>query len=197
MFNNNNIDRNGVYDSDSTHKTQDDNFNEKITFTAKLKSFFFLFLILILTWLLLTNTFNYQEILTGLAITIILSFALNWYYLKLGFPPFTVKRIFYFIIYIIVLFVEIVKANLDVAYRVVHPKLPIKPGIVIINTKLKQDLAKLMLANSITLTPGTFTLDIIDDSLLIHWISVKSTDREEATRRIGQRFEKYLIKIFG
>ena len=174
-----------------------ENPSEQHLFISKLKSFFYLFLVLIITWLLLTNSFNYQELLTGFAITIILSFALNWYYLKLGFPPFTIKRIFFFIVYIIVLFIEIIKANFDVAYRVIHPKLPIKPGIVIIKTNLKQDIAKLMLANSITLTPGTFTLDIIDDLFLIHWINVRTTNREEATQRIGQRFEKYLIKIFG
>ena len=181
----------------SQKNNSSENSNKSFAGLEKLKSFFYLFLVLMLSWLLLTTSFNYQELLTGFAITIVLSFTLNWYYLKLGFPPFTIKRIFYFIIYIIVLFVEIVKANFDVAYRVIHPRLPIKPGIVVITTRLKQDLAKLMLANSITLTPGTFTLDIIDDALLIHWINVKSTDREEATRRIGRKFERYLIKIFG
>jgi len=97
----------------------------------------------------------------------------------------------------VVLFAEIIRANLDVAYRVVHPKMPIKPGIVVIRTELKQDLAKLLLANSITLTPGTFTLDILGDRLLIHWINVKSEDTEQATRMIGERFEKYLRVIFA
>jgi len=186
----NNYNKEKIENSNQNIKTQ-------YSFISKLKSFFYSFLILILTWLLLTNSFQYQELLTGFAITIILSFTLNWYYLRLGFPPFTIKRIFYFIIYIIVLFIEIVKANFDVAYRVIHPKLPIKPGIITIKTNLKQDLAKLMLANSITLTPGTFTIDIIDDIFLIHWINVKSTDIEESTKRIGYKFEKYLIKIFG
>ena len=55
----------------------------------------------------------------------------------------------------------------------------------------------MILANSITLTPGTFALDIIDDTLLIHWINVKTEDVKEATKMIGERFEKYLKVIFA
>ncbi|MCK4510510.1 Na+/H+ antiporter subunit E, partial [bacterium] len=58
-------------------------------------------------------------------------------------------------------------------------------------------LAKTFLANSITLTPGTFTLDIIGDTLLVHWIVVKSEDGEEAARLISGRFEKYLKAVFA
>ena len=75
--------------------------------------------------------------------------------------------------------------------------MPIKPGVVVIKTSLKQDMAKLILANSITLTPGTFTLDIKGDKLLIHWIYVRSEDIEESTKNIGERFEKYLKVIFA
>jgi len=99
-------------------------------------------------------------------------------------------------IYIIILFKEIIKANIDVAYRVIHPKMPIKPGIVVVKTHLKTDIAKMILANSITLTPGTFTLDILGDNFLIHWINVKTENTAEATRIIGEKFEKYLKVIF-
>jgi len=80
---------------------------------------------------------------------------------------------------------------------VLHPKMPIKPGIVIIKTELKQDIAKMLFANSITLTPGTFTLDIKGDELLIHWIYVKTQKKEESTKEIGERFEKYLKVVFA
>ena len=74
--------------------------------------------------------------------------------------------------------------------------MPIKPGIVVIKTGLKSDIAKLFLANSITLTPGTFTLDILGNNLLIHWIYVRTESIEGATKIIGERFEKYLRVIF-
>jgi len=163
----------------------------------KARNFFYLFIFLIIIWLALTSSIQWQELTAGIVISLFLSFILSKFYLRLGFPPLSIKRIAFFFIYIGVLFKEIMSANIDVAYRVIHPKMPINPGIVVIKTVLKQDIAKMILANSITLTPGTFTLDIIDDTLLIHWINVKTKDVDEATRMIGERFERYLKIIFA
>jgi multicomponent Na+:H+ antiporter subunit E len=93
---------------------------------------------------------------------------------------------------------ECIKANIDVAYRVLHPSLPINPGIIKIKTNLKSDTALTFLANSITLTPGTMTVDIDGDNgiLYIHWIDVKAKETEAATQTISERFEKVLAKIF-
>lgn len=55
----------------------------------------------------------------------------------------------------------------------------------------------MMLANSISLTPGTITVDIKDDILYIHWIDVSSTDIEVATKKIVSSFEKYLEVMYG
>jgi multicomponent Na+:H+ antiporter subunit E len=145
---------------------------------------------------MLTTTFHYQEFWPGVAIALLIALFTNEFYLRLGFPPITPKRFIYFIWYILVLFFEIIKANFDVALRVIRPSLPINPGVVIIHTKLESDIAKAILANSITLTPGTFTLDIQDDKLLIHWIDVSATDIENTTQVIGEKFEKYLRIIF-
>jgi multicomponent Na+:H+ antiporter subunit E len=107
------------------------------------------------------------------------------------------KRIFWIIVYIPVFFWYVVVANLDVVYRVIHPDMPIHPGIVKVKTTLKNPAGRTMLANSITLTPGTLTVDIGDDDYLyIHWINVKSDDIEEATRDIVARFETFLRRIF-
>ena len=162
----------------------------------KIKNFIYLFIFLIAIWLALTTTFQWQELSIGIFISLILALFLNKNYLQLGLPPVSIKRIIFFILYICVLSIEIVKANFDVAYRVIHPKMPIKPGIIIIKTELKQDIAKTILANSITLTPGTFTLDIKGDELLIHWIYVRSEKMDESTKIIGQKFEKYLKVVF-
>lgn len=162
----------------------------------KIRNFLYLFIFLIFIWVISTNTFKTVELVIGILVSLILALILSKNYQKLGLPPIGLKRIIYFIMFIFVLFKEIVKANFDVAYRVLHPKMPIKPGIVIIKTELKQDIAKMLLANSITLTPGTFTLDLKGDELLIHWIYVKTVEKEESTREIGARFEKYLKVVF-
>ena len=75
--------------------------------------------------------------------------------------------------------------------------MPIRPGIVKVKTKLKTAAGRTMLANSITLTPGTLTVDITDDDhLYIHWINVKSDDIEQATHHIVAKFEGVLRRIF-
>jgi multicomponent Na+:H+ antiporter subunit E len=109
-------------------------------------------------------------------------------------------RIFWGLVYLPVFFYYVVKANLDVVYRALHPAMPIKPGIVKIKTTLKTDSGITALANSITLTPGTLTVDLDrsggDCHLYIHWINVKSSDVEQATECIARRFEWFLRKIF-
>lgn len=90
---------------------------------------------------------------------------------------------------------ELVKSNLDVARRVISPKLPINPGIVEIKTRLKHPTYRLILANSITLTPGTLTVEMIDDSLFIHWIDVTGKDIETATHEISEKYESYLLQL--
>jgi multicomponent Na+:H+ antiporter subunit E len=91
-----------------------------------------------------------------------------------------------------------VKANVHVASIVLRPTCPIRPGIVKIKTGLTRDVALAILGNSITLTPGTFTVDIDTErkELYIHCIEVKSTDLEENTKAIGQRFEALLTEVF-
>jgi len=107
------------------------------------------------------------------------------------------KALIYLFIYFFVFIFELLKANFDVARRVLSPSLPINPGIVEVKTRLKSKIGRLVLANSITLTPGTLTVDIKEDSLFIHWIDVTSTDIEGATKKIVESFEKYLEVIYG
>jgi len=106
-------------------------------------------------------------------------------------------RIFWFLVYLPVFLYYMAKANIDVVYRALHPKMPIRPGIVKIKTKLKSEAALTALANSITLTPGTLTVDLAEDGFLyIHWLYVKSDDVEQATKFISQTFEFFLKRIF-
>lgn len=162
----------------------------------RIKGFFWLFTATFVLWMVLISKLTFPELICGGLVCLIISLFLYHLYSGIGFPSLSFKMPLFFLIYVVVLFWEMIKANLDVAYRAVHPRMPIKPGIVIIKTALKSDIAKMILANSITLTPGTFTLDVIGDELLIHWINVKAVDIDEATKMIGERFEKYLRVIF-
>jgi multicomponent Na+:H+ antiporter subunit E len=170
--------------------------NTSYSTSEKAKGFVWILVGTFILWLALVSKFEWAELVCGGLVCLIISLFAAHMYSRLGFPSLSIKMFLFFMAYIIVLFWEIIKANFDVAYRVIHPKMPIKPGIVVIKTHLKSDIAKMILANSITLTPGTFTLDVIDDKLLIHWINVKTEDIDEATSLIGRRFEKYLRVIF-
>lgn len=107
-------------------------------------------------------------------------------------------RYVWFLYYLPIFLLEMLKANIDVAYRVMHPNLPIKPGIVKVKTNLKSDTGLTFLANSITLTPGTLTVDIDRGNgfLYVHWINVEAKDIEGATKRIVSKFEHILTRIF-
>lgn len=76
-------------------------------------------------------------------------------------------------------FLAMAKANFDVAYRVITGK--IRPGIVKINPYLKTDYGLTFLANSITLTPGTLSVDVDEDNnyLFVHWINVKKGEEKK------------------
>jgi multicomponent Na+:H+ antiporter subunit E len=106
------------------------------------------------------------------------------------------SRIFWLLVYIPMFIWYVVVANLDVVYRVVHPDMPIRPGIVKVKTTLTNPAGRTMLANSITLTPGTLTVEIADEYLYIHWINVQSEDIEGATQKIVSKFEGMLRRIF-
>jgi multicomponent Na+:H+ antiporter subunit E len=76
--------------------------------------------------------------------------------------------------------------------------MPIKPGIVRVPTELKSDFGITGLANAITMTPGTLSVDVSEDgsSLYVHWIDVKAVEPEQTSRQIAWPFERFLRRIF-
>jgi len=107
------------------------------------------------------------------------------------------RRYMWGVAYVFVLAANVVKANVEVAWRVLHPAMPIRPGIVRVKTSLRSAAARTALGNSITLCPGTLTVDIEDDgTMFVHWIYVRSEDEEQARRDIIERFEWFIGRIF-
>jgi len=104
------------------------------------------------------------------------------------------------IMYVFTFLRELVKANVDVAKRVFGGCKDVNPGIVKVPVDLKGDYAQAMLANSITLTPGTITMDIAEQEgktyYYIHWIDVAETDREKAGELIKGSLEKGIGRIW-
>lgn len=154
------------------------------------------FIISLILWLLLSFSLTTANIIVGVIASLITVFLFGKYFIKSVIPFLQPQRYFWLIVYLLVFIWECIKANFDVAYRVLHPGMPIKPGIVKVKLNLKTNMAKMMLANSITMTPGTISVDIIDDYIYVHWIYVSSEDPVEYSQKISERFEKYIKKIF-
>ena len=150
-----------------------------------------------IVWVLLNNTFQPDILIVGAVIAFFLSLFLCKKCELFSEMNFTPKGLIYTIIFLGVFFIELIKSNLDVTRRVLTPSLPINPGFVEVKTKLKSKFARMLLANTITLTPGTLTVEVKDDSYFIHWIDVESDDINAATKKIVEKFEKYLEVIYG
>lgn len=155
------------------------------------------FLVLLALWLLVMYPFALEDFYLGAGVVlllVLLPFPGIKIYREIGLGP---KKLLFTLIYLLVFVKAVIQSNLDVAFRVLKPRLPINPGIVKVKTTLKSSLGRLILANSITLTPGTITVDIEGEDLYIHWIDVTSADVDQATEKIVSQFEKYLEVIFG
>ncbi|ACM23542.1 Na+/H+ antiporter subunit E [Thermotoga neapolitana] len=151
------------------------------------------FLTSLILWLVITG-FSYSELIVGIAVSLIVSLVFRRFHgirfdLKL---PLRIVR--YLVMFLPVFIVEMVKANIDVAFRVLNPHLPLRPGFVSVRTNLKKNASRLFLANSITLTPGTLSLDLKGDEIFVHWIDVK--DLKEKEKYVSQKFEKPLREVF-
>ncbi|UMZ74585.1 Na+/H+ antiporter subunit E [Natranaerofaba carboxydovora] len=138
----------------------------------KIKDFFGFLTITILLlgfWFMLAPYFDFYNVFLG----ILFSASLTYIWRKNLFKSkkktkFGFKQIFLFAFYIFSLILNIVKANINVAKIVLSPKMPIEPGIVVVKSILQNDLSKVFYSNSITLTPGTLTVDSDGDKLIIH-----------------------------
>jgi multicomponent Na+:H+ antiporter subunit E len=150
-----------------------------------------------LIWLLLVGTLDPSEVLAGLVVSAVTAAVsapylgvLDGIRLRPSLPLHLARFLGTFL-------VALVKANLDVARRVLSPALPIRPAFVEVETRLTSRFGKLLLANSITLTPGTLTVDVLEDRLLVHWIDVPpGVDLDAATRTVAADFERDLREVF-
>ena len=96
--------------------------------------------------------------------------------------------------YLLFILFEMYAASFKVLYNIIKGN--INPRIVHFRTRLKSDTARVILANSITLTPGTITIDLDDDHLIVHWLNAKTTHSRYSGDLIKGKMEKLLKRIF-
>lgn len=147
-------------------------------------------------WFLLVWSTGWQEVVFGFGAAVLAAIFFGNIF-PVGFARLlNPVRWFWLLVYVPVFVWQCLRANVDVALRVLAPGLELRPGIVRIRTSLKSDIARVFLANSITLTPGTMSVELVGDTLYIHWIEVTTDDPDAAARRIIGPFEFFLKRIF-
>lgn len=154
-------------------------------------------IILMLLWLGLTLSLHTAELLLGGALSIITAYVTRGAFTGNMFPLLHPRRFAAFWNYAAYFLYQMIKANLDVARRVLGAYPDIQPGIVRARIPLEDDRARVIIANSITLTPGTLSVDLRDDTLYIHWIGVPDGDTHQATQRMVDGFARRLEPIFA
>ncbi len=156
-----------------------------------------MFATLVVFWLLLNGSLASDVLVVGLmaalAITLLFRNGLS----VVSEFRFTPQALMAAPAYVAYFLKELVKSNLKLAGIVLSPTLPLHPGIVKVRTRLKSPMGRLLLANSITLTPGTLTVEMEGEWLYIHWVTVEAEDTEAATASIVAGFERYLEVMYG
>lgn len=148
-------------------------------------------LLLTLVWMALTGKFGFTNFLFGF----ILSFFILWVIARRGNDTRYFTRVPKIIGFIFFFLYELLKANLQVAYDVITPRFFMRPGIISVPLDAKSDLEITLLANLITLTPGTLSLDVSDDRKVLYVHAMYINDKESFIQGIKTGFEKRLLEI--
>jgi multicomponent Na+:H+ antiporter subunit E len=150
-------------------------------------------ILLTLIWVFLTGEYKFNNFLFGFVLSFIILWILSGAEERSSKKYFKiVPRIISFVLFFIW---ELTKANIQVAYEVITPKFNMKPGIIAIPLEAKTDLEITLLANLITLTPGTLALDVSTDRSVLYVHGMYVMGKEEFITDIKQGFEKRLLEI--
>ncbi|MFQ5643017.1 MAG: Na+/H+ antiporter subunit E [Thiogranum sp.] len=167
--------------------------NTPVPPAISMRHYALVFGICLLLWMLLVGNLDAQELLAGVVVSVLVTLLFGSRFGILTGFRFSLFAPLYILGYLGYFMVALVRANLDLALRVISPSLPINPALVEVKTTLKSPLGRLLLANSITLTPGTLTVDVLDDTLLVHWVYCPpGTDMQQATDKIAASFERHI-----
>ena len=135
------------------------------------------------------------ELLTGLVVAMPLAFAFRAVYERELSIAGTLAAVPYALLYLAAFLWELVTANVDVAYRVLHPRMPITPDVIELPLRVESDLAITTIANSITLTPGTLTMDYDEEENAIYVHVMFVPDRQTVVGPI-RRWEDLALHVF-
>ncbi|MFB6159646.1 MAG: Na+/H+ antiporter subunit E [Haloferacaceae archaeon] len=136
-----------------------------------------------------------EELLIGLALGLPVAYAGRHFYEPVTGLDMSLRPVPYAVMYLATFVYELVTANVDVARRVLAPSMPIEPAVVEVPLRVESDLAITTIANSITLTPGTLTMDYDRERNVLFVHSIDGSDPEAVLEPI-RRWEDYALVVF-
>ncbi|WP_309493037.1 Na+/H+ antiporter subunit E [Candidatus Hecatella orcuttiae] len=162
---------------------------------------FLVFIVLFGLWCALVGVFAADELLVGALSSLLVAFFTSRLMVSGGVrdkvdPAKWFWAVVYFVYY---WFYAEVKAHFSVIKRILSPSLPIRPGIVKVPYTTQSDCGIVCVANSITNTPGTVTVEVdeAEKCYYVHWIDVLSLDPQVCRREISSKFEEYTKRFFS
>jgi len=158
-----------------------------------MRAWFTVFFAAWVLWLALTVPWQPAQILAGALVAALAAIFVRPL-LPAGFTGPGPAAILRFLLFVPVFLVEMVKANFQIARVVLHPALPMRPRLLTAKTELTSDVGRTLLANAITLTPGTLTVDAEGDELLIHCVN-PTPEQEAEPRLLLHPFEDHIRRF--
>jgi len=147
------------------------------------------------TYIVFTGSTSPYDLLTGVAIALVTGYVAGGILVKTESKALNPARWIWALIYFIK-YITVIEARAHYAVIKMLFTGKYRPGIVRVPVRVKSGYAKLLVANSITNTPGTVTVDLRNGYMYINWINVVTKDPEEARKHISLEFEEYAKKIF-
>ena len=152
--------------------------------------------VLFCIWIFLTLSFHPQELILGLGVSLIIAVATHGVFTGNLFRLLKPARLAAEFNYVFYFLGKMFMANIDVLLRVLHPVVPVKPGIVRASLVMNSERSRNIVANSITLTPGTLTIEMTGTEIFVHWISLPEGDVHAETQKMVDGFADRLRSIF-
>lgn len=153
---------------------------------------FLLNILLALAWTALTGQFDPVNFMSGF----VLGYLVLWLVQRVTGPSNYFKKVYQIISFVLFFVGALIRANLRVAYEVITLTHTMRPGVVAVPLELQTDAAITLLANLITLTPGTLSLDVSADQRVLYVHTMYVDDVEQFRREIKEGFERRVKEVF-
>lgn len=153
-------------------------------------------LYLMVGWMLFTWSVHPNTVLLGFGWSLIVSlFTFRYFFEEQEAARRSLlPRVYLLVPYLAVLTFSMYVASFKVLWNVIRGRS--NPGVVHFRTRIRADIARVALTNAITLTPGTITLDLDDDHLVVHWLNAETTHSRYAGELIAGAYERLLRRIW-